>query len=291
MPITIAGADYNVVFGTDPTNGAPRLYLIDSSDAVTYGTLDCCGEDYAIFAFGGATLCPGDRDCPPTPPSRNVFRLKVAWAECSAWYCAALASEGSGSGGDNCEPMYLTESEVCSDEFVICDGPFASYAEALSECLPASVDDPPGDPEYTLSCFESFPELTIGSLPDRVKITITSDCPAFTGPVVTYGVHGESGLWDFSASGTGWSVAGTLFCNFSWTDPDPPACGAIYCNGPVYFDGAATCPPAFVAFQCCTYFNQTGSGDIDPVVDCYVVLGAGGTTFTLHIEDYGSGPP
>lgn len=126
------------MFDRDPENGSPRLYLepaacgdldgIDEGEERIYGTLDCCGSDYAIFSFGGNTLCPGTEPCPQTPPSENVAKYKVEWTLCAKWYCASDSAEG------DCLPTYLTENEVCSEDFYVCSGPYDTYEDAEAEC-------------------------------------------------------------------------------------------------------------------------------------------------------------
>lgn len=435
---------YEFRFDRDPENGTPRLYLepatctgdgLGEGAARIYGTLDCCGEDYAIFSFGGEVLCPGTMPCPSTSPSKNVARYRVEWDLCAKWYCAFLldlitacsaysipeivtvstsstvpgetwniwlfwdqdnyewrgssvgfpgnlicqdryffalrpvgsaeechwelrcltvemptgedwpvggtwsriSTLGEGIGGSKdlsvvsespfilvgkfaasntiptcftsgstmditvtggaigigiddlpdsvdgvCEPYFLTEDDVCTGSFLLCSGPYDTCEEAAEECSEAGGcgDDPepPRPPEYILNCLDDY------FLPDIVKVTITSDCPHFPGTVITYGEYqGRPGeLWVINVSGEDWSINGSLLCSFF-------DCGG-YCNGPVTFDGGVTCTPTATAFACCTYYNQTGSGELSPRVDCTVVLNASGYNFTLVIEDYGPGP-
>lgn len=147
MAVTFGGYCYDWVFDRDPENGSPRLRLEPATctdtgiptfgpgPAVVYATLDCCGEDYAIFSFGGEVLCPGTPPCPLTPPSQNVARYKIAWTPCAKWWCAYDADDET----ETCIPLYLTEDDICSGDYVTCSGPYDTYEDAIVDCPDAVV--------------------------------------------------------------------------------------------------------------------------------------------------------
>lgn len=135
--VTFGGSTYTIHFDRDPENGSPRLYLTGtgSGGETIYATLDCCGDGYAIFSFGGATLCPGTIPCPETAPVLNVARYKVEWVLCpnpnyfgAGWYCV-----------DGACVYYDEDPSSC---VTITAGPYENEDACTSGCVDEEEPDP-----------------------------------------------------------------------------------------------------------------------------------------------------
>jgi hypothetical protein len=123
-PLEISGVEYDAHFlrdhdpdGDDPSvGGDPQLYLTRTDASGTtkfWATLDCCGEDYAIFAIAGG-VCTGDTTCGESSPRSNIVRIRVDYQQCASagesgwngagWYCVTeetgttATSEGPNHG-------------------------------------------------------------------------------------------------------------------------------------------------------------------------------------------------
>lgn len=130
--ITLCGVTYEVLF----EKTAPSLTLtpLTASGASIDGRLECCGCNFAIFAFGGTRLCTDARDT-THKGCGNILRMKVELDCCPmvgwdgpGWYCVT-----SGTPPVNCTPVELLETDKC-EALTICSGPHADYATALGFC-------------------------------------------------------------------------------------------------------------------------------------------------------------
>lgn len=141
--IEVGGNLYNVTFDLN-SDGTPRLAFTEASGtapATYYLTLDCCGNDYAIFAAGGTVLCPGTRDCPPTAPHLNIARFKVEWSRCSnpdyhgdGWYCVLY------DGDITPVCVHLTYDPGTDGCLTIQAGPWTTEAECTDSCGVGEAD-------------------------------------------------------------------------------------------------------------------------------------------------------
>lgn len=118
--ITLCGVTYTVSFDKD----APSLTLTPatSSGSAVEGRLECCGCNYAIFAFGGLPICTGERD-EANKGCGNLLRLRVeldccpldGWAG-AGWYCVKAAGvDGSPASSG---PLYPGTAESASNSTV-----------------------------------------------------------------------------------------------------------------------------------------------------------------------------
>jgi hypothetical protein len=104
--LEISGTAYTVKFFLNSTTSHdPQLTLTEGMN-VHYAVLDCCGDNYAVFAIG--SICTGDTLCPPTAPGSNIVRIKVEYAVCpnplyggEGWYCVADTAGEAASEGPN----------------------------------------------------------------------------------------------------------------------------------------------------------------------------------------------
>lgn len=148
------------------------------------------------------------------PCDGEVFTVCVSCHCCiptgyygEGWYCVATGT-GTGTTAADCEPLYLTDDDVCSVD-LICGGPYTTFAEAEAVCgeegggdeIPDTgvgpTDCPPEGSSLTPGTFGMFdpPDFTgLGSL------LIASGYSYEVSPNTTYRFVGHATILNGSAT-------------------------------------------------------------------------------------------
>ena len=259
---TFSGCDSTFTIEFDPNGcSGPCLTLTGSgSGGTTYElTLDCCGDNYAIFSGPGVVSADNICSDPPvtTGPSDNVFRIKVEWVLCSnpdwdgaGYYCVGDPDCTDPGATFECR-YFATDPGPC---FEICSGPHATLDDCETACsLPPP---PPPPPPVTVACCPD-------PIPGRLWVTITG-CGCLNGLVFYVDYDSGAAKWIGDAT-TGY--VGSCITAGTISGVDYPRIEVGCSTGPEWGVLSTCTENSGTTYGCC-FDGATGTGgsySCDPV--------------------------